>query len=128
MRGGSISFVGGTPASFRLVKKNRRATMNLAKKTRKAARIWRRKIFEHLGSDRYSHVALNDLDRKLAQYFSFRNGTFIEAGANDGITQSNTYWFERFRGWRGVLIEAVPDKAAECRRNHPNERRGNAAL
>lgn len=79
----------------------------------------RRPLFEALGSDRYSHLAINDLDRRLCVYLDFRGGTFIEAGANDGLAQSNTYWFERFRGWRGLLIEAVPEKAAACRRNRP---------
>jgi FkbM family methyltransferase len=79
----------------------------------------RRQLFEWLGSDRYSHLAINELDRKLKSYFDFRGGFFIEAGANDGLSQSNTYWFERFRGWKGILIEAVPEKALACRRNRP---------
>ena len=95
---------------------------------RALAHRWRRTIFEWLGSDRYSFVALNELDRKLAKHLDFRGGTFIEAGANDGITQSNTYWFERFRGWRGLLIEAVPRKSAECRRNRPNAIVVNSAM
>jgi FkbM family methyltransferase len=85
-------------------------------------RKWRRTLFEMFGSDRYSHLALNDLDRKLEEYLDFEGGIFIEAGANDGLTQSNTYWFERFRNWRGILIEALPEKAAECRRNRPKAR------
>jgi FkbM family methyltransferase len=79
----------------------------------------RRPVFESLGSDRYSYLAINDLDRKLSAYMDFRGGTFIEAGANDGLAQNNSYWFERFRGWRGLLIEAVPEKAIACRRNRP---------
>ena len=41
-------------------------------------------------------------------YFSLlrRNGTFLELGAHDGVTVSNTVWFERALGWSGVLIEA----------------------
>lgn len=88
----------------------------------------RRATFEALGSDRYSHLALNDLDRKLARHLDFRGGYFIECGANDGLSQSNTYWFERFRGWRGLLIEAIPPKAAECRRNRPYATVVNSAL
>jgi FkbM family methyltransferase len=88
----------------------------------------RRVLFEALGSDRYSHLALNDLDRKLARHLDFRGGYFIECGANDGLSQSNTYWFERFRGWRGLLIEAIPPKAAECRRNRPGATVVNSAL
>jgi len=61
----------------------------------------RRPLFEALGSDRYFPHGLNDLDRKLAKHLNWTGGTFIEAGANDGLTQSNTYWFERFRGWTG---------------------------
>jgi FkbM family methyltransferase len=88
----------------------------------------RRSLAEMLGSDRYSHQALNELDRKLRKYIDYEDGVFVEAGANDGISQSNTYWFERFRGWRGVLIEGVPRLADACRRNRPNARVYNAAL
>lgn len=93
--------------------------------------IWRRRrrpIYELFGSDRWSHLALNDLDQKLKKHLDFENGTFIEAGANDGLSQSNTYWFERFRGWRGMLIEAVPDQAQRCRRNRPRAEVINVAL
>ena len=37
------------------------------------------------------------------------NGFFIEAGAYDGSTISNTLFFEAYRNWTGVLIEANPD-------------------
>jgi FkbM family methyltransferase len=80
------------------------------------------------GSDRWSHLALNDLDRKLKKYLNFDDGFFIEAGGNDGLSQSNTYWFERFRGWRGLLVEAVPDQARLCRANRPRADVVNAAL
>lgn len=77
----------------------------------------RRRWCESLGIGRYSWMALNDLDRKLAQHLAFRGGVFIEAGANDGMTQSNTYYFEKIRGWTGLLIEPAPTLAALCRRN-----------
>ena len=32
-------------------------------------------------------------------------GFFVEAGAWDGITASNTYFFEKELGWEGLLIE-----------------------
>ena len=91
-------------------------------------RSWRRPLYELVGSDRWSHLALNELDRKLKKYLDFDNGFFIEAGGNDGLSQSNTYWFERFRGWRGVLVEAVPDQARLCRKNRPRAHVVNAAL
>jgi FkbM family methyltransferase len=93
-----------------------------------AIKKWRRALFEAAGSDRYSHFSLNDLDRKLARHLPMRDGVFIEAGANDGLTQSNTYWFEHFRGWRGLLIEPVPAMAQACRRNRPRSRTINTAL
>ncbi len=34
-----------------------------------------------------------------------RNGFFVECGALDGETRSNTLFFERFRDWRGLLVE-----------------------
>jgi FkbM family methyltransferase len=91
-------------------------------------RRWRRPLCELVGVDRYSHLALNDLDRKLKKYLDFDGGFFVEAGGNDGMSQSNTYWFERFRGWRGILVEPVPDQARLCRRNRPHAKVVNAAL
>ena len=88
----------------------------------------RRRIYEAFGSDRHSHLAIFDLDHKLKKYLDFEGGSFIEAGGNDGLSQSNTYWFERFRGWRGLLVEAVPDQARLCRRNRPRADVVNAAL
>ncbi|XP_020290568.1 uncharacterized protein LOC109858082 [Pseudomyrmex gracilis] len=37
-----------------------------------------------------------------------KNGFFIECGAYDGETRSNTLFLERFNGWTGLLIEADP--------------------
>ena len=35
-------------------------------------------------------------------------GTFVETGANDGISDSTTLFFEKCLGWRGALIEPHP--------------------
>jgi FkbM family methyltransferase len=37
-----------------------------------------------------------------------RDGIFVEFGALDGLETSNTLFFERERGWDGLLIEANP--------------------
>jgi len=95
---------------------------------RRRARVVRRRLHELLGSDRYSRTAQFDLESKLMRYIPYRDGVFIEAGANDGLTQSNTYWLERFRGWKGILIEPNPVLAAECHRNRPRAKLVNAAL
>jgi FkbM family methyltransferase len=88
----------------------------------------RRRLFERLGSDRYSHPALHDLDRKLEHYLPEEGGFFVEAGANDGYLQSNTYYFERFKGWTGVLIEPIPELYRRCVRERPSSRVFNCAL
>jgi FkbM family methyltransferase len=79
---------------------------------------------------RYSEqsFALNNLDKKLAPYMDFGNGLFVEAGANNGIHQSNTLYFERYKGWRGLLIEPIPNLANVCRVNRPNAIVENCAL
>jgi FkbM family methyltransferase len=71
---------------------------------------------------------LNELDKKLASYLPFRGGFFVEAGGNDGIRQSNTLYFEKYLGWRGLLIEAVPSLAEKCRQNRPECLVENCAL
>ncbi|PKN20622.1 MAG: FkbM family methyltransferase [Deltaproteobacteria bacterium HGW-Deltaproteobacteria-6] len=72
--------------------------------------------------------ALNQLDLKLLPYINFRQGVFIEVGANDGITYSNTLYFEKYRGWRGLLIEAIPALADKCLQNRPKCIVDNCAL
>ncbi len=59
------------------------------------------------------------MDRKLDAVVSRDGGFFVEAGGHDGYTQSNTYYLERFRGWRGMLVEPMAEMAAEARRNRP---------
>lgn len=79
----------------------------------------RRLAFERLGSARYSQPALHNMDVKLAAIIDRDGGVFIEAGGFDGFTQSNTYYLERFHGWRGILVEPMPELAALARRNRP---------
>jgi len=77
---------------------------------------YRRGLFEAVGSRRYSRPALHGMDRRLEALVGKDGGVFLEAGAHDGYTQSNTYYLERFRGWSGVLVEAVPELHAKASR------------
>ncbi len=72
--------------------------------------------------------ALNQLDLKLVPYLNWEKGFFIEAGANDGISQSNTLYFEKYKSWQCLLIEAIPELAAKCRINRPKSAVENYAL
>lgn len=48
-------------------------------------------------------------DKFVAECLGFpKDGFFVDIGANDGITFSNTYYFEKELGWRGVAIEPLP--------------------
>lgn len=98
-----------------------------AKRAVRSVRRIRRSAFERWGSDRYSAVAVGGMDRALAELLG-RGGTFLEAGANDGVRYSNTYLLERFYGWRGVLVEAVPWLYRDCVRNRPAATVVHAAL
>ena len=49
--------------------------------------------------------SINNLDKKLLKYLNFKDGFYIECGANDGVNQSNTWYFEKILNWRGILIE-----------------------
>jgi FkbM family methyltransferase len=92
------------------------------------AKHLRRTVYEAAGSQRMSRPALYDLDSKLAPYLPERPGTFVEVGANDGYTQSNTYYLERWLGWSGVLVEPFPHLYERCRRTRRNSRCFNCVL
>lgn len=66
---------------------------------------------------RGKYSSLNQLDRKLERYVDYDNGYFVELGANDGVTQSNSLYFEKYRNWRGVLVEPAPQNYLKCRQN-----------
>lgn len=51
------------------------------------------------GQDKY-------LDQRV--FKKMLNGFFIDIGANDGITFSNTYFLEKHRGWNGICVEPHP--------------------
>lgn len=56
-----------------------------------------------------------------------REGFFIEVGAYDGFSHAATYLFESI-GWRGLLIEALPERAEQAKRCRPASRVVHAAL
>ena len=69
-----------------------------------------------------------DYDALFDKYLNFSDGFFIEAGANNGVDQSNTIRLEQSFGWKGLLVEPNPHKFNECVRNRPNSICENFAL
>lgn len=63
------------------------------------------------------YFSINQLDKQLEQYVNYDNGFFVELGANDGVKQSNSLYFELKRNWRGVLVEPAPNNFLLCKEN-----------
>ncbi len=92
--------------------------------------------FSRRAADRFRPVyrkyrpwtGLDGVDRKLLPLLPRGAGVFIEAGANDGIKQSNTHGLERVFGWNGILIEPVTTLARQCSRHRSRAHVVNAAL
>lgn len=73
--------------------------------------------------------SLNNLDKKLYnKHINHKNGFYIEAGAYNGVDQSNTLFFEKKLGWSGLLIEPIPSYFKKCKANRPNNIHENCAL
>jgi len=65
--------------------------------------------------------SINNLDKKLLKYLNFKNGFYIECGANDGVNQSNTWFFEKSLNWRGILIEPNKKIFEELKKNRSSK-------
>lgn len=80
----------------------------------------------------YISVFLSHLPMSLQAYFSqvgqdqylnenffknTRDGFFVDVGAHNGVSISNTYFFEKELGWKGICIEPLPDAFKELKKN-----------
>lgn len=45
------------------------------------------------------------------------NGIFLDIGAHDGKTFSNSYFFEKYRNWKGICIEPLPEIFKKLNKN-----------
>lgn len=63
---------------------------------------------------------LEELDQRILEALpdDLEPGIFVELGAYDGVTQSNSVLLEA-RGWKGLLIEPCPGAYARCLRARP---------
>jgi len=65
----------------------------------------------------YPWTALNKIDFKIAKELPdllSKDTFYIEVGANNGISQSNTFFLEAIFGAKGLLIEASPSNYEKC--------------
>ena len=53
----------------------------------------------------------------ILEYFKDKRGTFIDIGANDGLTLSNTRALAEL-GWRGVFVEPSPKSFEMLKKNY----------
>ena len=65
---------------------------------------WRPGYFSQNGQDRVIADAL---------FPNLEGGCFVDIGAHDGVTASNTCYLERERQWRGLAVEPVPGNFAK---------------
>ena len=68
----------------------------------------------------FHYFGESNIDKGLDFFLkpSFRTaGFYVELGANDGITQSNSKRLELFFGWKGILIEPEPNNYSKLTRN-----------
>jgi len=62
-------------------------------------RFWLYRLYKR------DRLSINGLDEKLEKYISYNEGYYVELGANDGFSQSNTFFLEKKKRWKGVLVE-----------------------
>lgn len=67
--------------------------------------------------------SVHSFDKQLEPLISPKNGFFVELGADNGIYESNSRYFEVFRGYTGILIEPHPEnfsqlKKVRSKKNH----------
>ena len=84
--------------------------------------LYKSKILTYLTGHRYRGTPTysgDPLDKLIYSYLcritnSKKSNFFIELGANNGITQSNTKYLELYKNYKGILIEPVKKKYEEC--------------
>lgn len=68
-----------------------------------------------------NYFSIHGLDQKIESYLPQNNGYYVELGANDGVSQSNTLYFERYKNWKGVLVESTPHNYLKCLSNRSKD-------
>ncbi len=58
-------------------------------------------------------------DKWLAEniFSGKKSGVFVEIGAHDGISFSNTFFFEKMLNWTGIAVEPIPEVYNKLKKN-----------
>jgi len=65
---------------------------------------------------------IDNINMFYEKYFGDKtDGSFVEIGAYDGYTFSNT-WGLASSGWKGLYVEPIPKIAKRCRKIHKNNK------
>jgi FkbM family methyltransferase len=88
----------------------KRFFINVIEKTLARSTYFRKKT-------KFGYFGLNKIDQFLEEYIPQKNGYFVELGANDGVSQSNTLFLEKYKHFNGVLIEPYPINYEKCKIN-----------
>jgi hypothetical protein len=80
-----------------------------------AARGIKRPTFDPADLARQGYKSQSGQDKWVSETLlrGLRGGVFVDIGANDGMTFSNTLWLERQMGWTGLAIEPNPEAFAK---------------
>jgi FkbM family methyltransferase len=89
-----------------LVAEEQKLLSNFIKSVRDKSKIFKSQLLQ----DVFASFIVGDLYDK----------TFLEFGATDGISLSNSYMLEKNLGWTGVLAEPSPQWHAKLKNNRPN--------
>lgn len=78
----------------------------------------------------YQFYGQHDEDKYIFNTFfkDKKDGFFVELGAIDGVTFSNTLFFEKNMGWKGILIEPWRAEYDKLVRNRPHSKCYNCAI
>jgi hypothetical protein len=95
----------------------RGATPQVLKDVTRKSRMYCRYRIKFVAKFFPKYFGQSGLELKLEKYLKSNNGYFVELGANDGVSQSNTKHFELFRNWKGVLVEPTLTNFISCKRN-----------
>lgn len=98
---------------LRLIKNPKKEYKNIFSFFKRNWGLIRPGFFEFFGVDKYSKPYPQHT--QLLKHLNFNNGFFVEVGGNDGFSFDPTYYLEKFKGWKGVIVEPL-DYAKKCKK------------